>query len=72
VKKERGLAIIEIVIILLVLTMLIILPLSCHSSIIKRQKIFAEVGVEMTYWDIFCMNPEITINQGEIRIKEDK
>ena len=62
---------IELVISICVLFFFFLIPISCHQDIKRTQKIMAQTGVEMSYWDIFWTNPEIRLNQGKITVVDD-
>lgn len=71
-RNQKGfITVVEIVIIVVILVLLSIVPVACHQEITRKQAMMAKTGVEMSYWDIFWINPELRYNQGEIVIKND-
>ena len=55
-------------IILLFIVSIIMIPVSCHQEITRKQKLMVPIGIEMSYWDVFWIQPEVRINQGEIAV----
>jgi len=68
-KKQKGLILLQLIIVFLIIIIICILPIMIHQRIIRTQNIMAKTGIEMSYWDIFWTNPEIRFNQGEIMVK---
>ena len=67
-KNQRG--DIEILIVfILVLGMFLLIPITCHQNTKRKQIIMAKTGVEMTYWDIFWIDPELRYTQGKIVVE---
>ena len=71
-KNQNGFITGTEILIIVILLMCISIPITCHQSITRRQAIMAKTGVEMSYWDVFWVNPEIRYNQGTITINNNK
>ena len=54
---------------IIILGMLVLLPVSCHQEITRKQAIMAKTGVEMSYWDIFWTDPQLRYNQGTLVVE---
>ena len=67
-KNQKG--DIEILIVfILVLVMFLLIPITCHQNVKRKQIIMAKTGVEMTYWDIFWTDPELRYTQVKIVVE---
>ena len=69
-KIERAADIFIAIIIAVIITIIVIIPVSCHQNIKRTQRIAKQTGVEMTYWDIFWISPDVVIANGKVEIKK--
>jgi hypothetical protein len=68
----KGITLIELVTIIIVLTLITIVPVSCHQNVSRKQKLMAKSGVYMSYWDVVWINPEVRFNQGHLTVDDSR
>ena len=66
----KGFVLLEIFVVLTILFLVTAILITCHQNVSRKQKIMAQIGIEMSYWDIFFIAPALRINQGQITIRE--